>query len=579
MELKVINDQGQEAAKPRLPTCCSVANSTRLLVHQVVTAYQANARAGNRQQKDRSEVRHTTTTPSRGAKGYRSCPCARERQIWARRRSHLPELPGREISARRSTRRCSGPAWRHPLRVEPPGRLVVIVDACPSMRPRPSSSPKDQEHGARSESAGDHRRSDRKPPCRPATCPTSWFSRLRKRPTQVSWSASPKVLVTKDAVAKFEEMGMSANLNQNACCRCWFRRFPKRPLLSPTRTSKDFPCGNRCYQAGNQGCRRVVVQGPGRIGPGRQRQGQGQALQRVHRPPQGWKKAFVSLCRARKSISSKGNRNGSRQSQAHIPGSPRRRPGRQSRPAQGQTLRWPDRVPVQERGSQPQRPSPFAITRAVVSKQAYRMVDFKRNKDGIPGKVERLEYDPNRTANIALVCYADAPLHHRQQGMVVGQQVISRIRSADQARQRPPIRNIPVGTTICCVEMLPGRVPRSHVRAGTSGPAPGSRRYVRPNPHALRQETRRFIVDAAPPSVRSATKRTTCARSARLVPSVGAASVPTVRGVAMNPIDHPHGGGEGRTGDRVPVNLGASPPRATVPATTSARTHDRSAPS
>ena len=103
-------------------------------------------------------------------------------------------------------------------------------------------------------------------------------------------------------------------------------------------------------------------------------------------------------------------------------------------------------------------------------KQHYRLVDFKRNKDGIPAKVERLEYDPNRTANIALLLYADGERRYviAPKGMVVGQQVVSGSEAPIKSGNALPIRNIPVGTTIHCVEMVPGKGAQLARSAGTS---------------------------------------------------------------------------------------------------------------
>jgi large subunit ribosomal protein L2 len=102
-------------------------------------------------------------------------------------------------------------------------------------------------------------------------------------------------------------------------------------------------------------------------------------------------------------------------------------------------------------------------------KQAYRVIDFKRAKDGVPGPVERLEYDPNRTANIALLCYADGERRYiiANKGMVVGQQVMSGSEAPIKSGNALPIRNIPVGTTICCVEMMPARERNLARSAGT----------------------------------------------------------------------------------------------------------------
>ena len=103
-------------------------------------------------------------------------------------------------------------------------------------------------------------------------------------------------------------------------------------------------------------------------------------------------------------------------------------------------------------------------------KQHYRLVDFRRNKDGIVAKVERLEYDPNRTANIALLCYADGERSYiiAPKGLKTGMSVISGSEAPIKVGNTLPIRNIPVGTTIHCVEMQPGKGAQIARSAGTS---------------------------------------------------------------------------------------------------------------
>ena len=103
-------------------------------------------------------------------------------------------------------------------------------------------------------------------------------------------------------------------------------------------------------------------------------------------------------------------------------------------------------------------------------KQHYRVVDFRRNKDGIPAKVERLEYDPNRSAHIALLCYADGERRYiiALKGVSVGMQLISGSDSPIKVGNTLPLRNIPVGTTIHCVEMMPGKGAQLARSAGTS---------------------------------------------------------------------------------------------------------------
>jgi len=181
-------------------------------------------------------------------------------------------------------------------------------------------------------------------------------------------------------------------------------------------------------------------------------------------------------------------------------------------------------------------------------KQHYRMVDFKRNKDGIEAKVERLEYDPNRSANIALLCYADGERRYiiAPNGVAVGAKLMSGSEAPIKAGNTLPIRNIPVGTTIHCIEMQPGKGAQLARSAGAS-----VQLLARESSYAqlrLRSgEIRKVHVDC----------RATIGEvgnSEHNLRSIGKAGAmrwrgvrPTVRGVAMNPVDHPHGGGEGKT--------------------------------
>ena len=194
-------------------------------------------------------------------------------------------------------------------------------------------------------------------------------------------------------------------------------------------------------------------------------------------------------------------------------------------------------------------------------KQSYRVIDFKRDKDGVPGKVERIEYDPNRTANIALVCYADGERRYilANKGMVVGQQVMSGSEAPIKSGNALPLRNIPVGTTICCIEMIPGKGAQIARSAGASVQLlarEGTYAQVR-----LRSgEVRRIHVECRATVGEVGNEE----NSLRKIGKAGAQRWrgirPTVRGTAMNPIDHPHGGGEGKTGEgRVPVNPWGQP--------------------
>jgi large subunit ribosomal protein L2 len=194
-------------------------------------------------------------------------------------------------------------------------------------------------------------------------------------------------------------------------------------------------------------------------------------------------------------------------------------------------------------------------------KQAYRVVDFKRNKDGIPAKVERLEYDPNRTANIALVCYADGERRYiiANKGMVVGQQIMSGSEAPIKSGNALPIRNIPVGTTICCVEMMPGKGAQIARSAGTSVQLlarEGAYAQIR-----LRSgEVRRVHVECRATVGEVGNEENNLRKIGKAGAQRWRGIRPTVRGTAMNPVDHPHGGGEGRTGEgRVPVNPWGQP--------------------
>jgi len=194
-------------------------------------------------------------------------------------------------------------------------------------------------------------------------------------------------------------------------------------------------------------------------------------------------------------------------------------------------------------------------------KQAYRVIDFKRTKDGVPAKVERLEYDPNRTANIALLCYADGERRYiiANKGMVVGQQVMSGSEAPIKPGNALPIRNIPVGTTIHCIEMQPGKGAQIARSAGASVQLlarEGSYAQLR-----LRSgEIRKVHVDCRATIGEAGNEE----HSLRSIGKAGAnrwrGIRPTVRGVVMNPVDHPHGGGEGKTAaGRDPVSPWGTP--------------------
>ena len=189
-------------------------------------------------------------------------------------------------------------------------------------------------------------------------------------------------------------------------------------------------------------------------------------------------------------------------------------------------------------------------------RQRYRVIDFKRNKDDVPGRVERLEYDPNRSAHIALVLYADGERRYilAPRGVTAGVEIHNGSEAPIKPGNALPLRNIPLGTVVHNIELKPGKGGQIARSAGS-----GVQLVAREGTHAtlrLRSgEMRKVPVDC----------RATIGEvgnSEHNLRSLGKAGAtrwrgvrPTVRGVAMNPVDHPHGGGEGRTsGGRHPVS-------------------------
>jgi large subunit ribosomal protein L2 len=189
-------------------------------------------------------------------------------------------------------------------------------------------------------------------------------------------------------------------------------------------------------------------------------------------------------------------------------------------------------------------------------KQHYRIVDFRRNKDGIQGVVERLEYDPNRSAHIALVKYIDGERRYilAPKGVKAGDPISSGVDAPIKPGSALPLRNIPVGTVIHNIELKPGKGGQIARSAGVS-----AQLVAREGTYATLRlksgEMRRVLAEC----------RATIGEvgnSEHSLRSLGKAGAkrwrgvrPTVRGVVMNPVDHPHGGGEGRTsGGRHPVS-------------------------
>ena len=188
-------------------------------------------------------------------------------------------------------------------------------------------------------------------------------------------------------------------------------------------------------------------------------------------------------------------------------------------------------------------------------KQHYRMVDFRRNKDGIPAVVERLEYDPNRSANIALIKFADGERRYiiASKGMVAGNVVFSGADAPIKAGNTLPLQNIPVGSTVHCVELKPGKGAQVARSAGASAQLVAREgRYVTLR---LRSGEMRKVLTECRATLGEVSNSE---HSLRVLGKAGATRWrgvrPTVRGSAMNPVDHPHGGGEGRSkGGRHPV--------------------------
>jgi large subunit ribosomal protein L2 len=194
-------------------------------------------------------------------------------------------------------------------------------------------------------------------------------------------------------------------------------------------------------------------------------------------------------------------------------------------------------------------------------KQHYRVIDFKRTKDGIPAEVERLEYDPNRTAHIALLKYTDGERRYiiAPKGIAAGDKVQSGDIAPIKVGNALPLRNIPVGSIVHCIELKPGKGAQMARSAGAA-----VQLVAREGRHAtlrLRSgEMRKVLADCRA----TLGEVSNSEHSLRKLGKAGAARWrgvrPTVRGVAMNPVDHPHGGGEGRTsGGRHPVSPWGTP--------------------
>ena len=188
-------------------------------------------------------------------------------------------------------------------------------------------------------------------------------------------------------------------------------------------------------------------------------------------------------------------------------------------------------------------------------KRSYRIIDFRRSKDGVVGRIERLEYDPNRSAHIALVLYTDGERRYivAPRGISEGDQIESGESVAIRTGNALPLKNIPVGTVVHCVEMKLGKGAQLARSAGASV------QYVgREGSYALLRlrsgEVRRIHLECRAVIGEVGNEENSLRKLGKAGAKRWRGIRPTVRGVAMNPVDHPHGGGEGRTsGGRHPV--------------------------
>lgn len=189
-------------------------------------------------------------------------------------------------------------------------------------------------------------------------------------------------------------------------------------------------------------------------------------------------------------------------------------------------------------------------------KRRYRVIDFKRDKDGVPATVKRIEYDPNRSAHIALLVYRDG--EHRYiiavRGVAAGDTLVSGSGAAFNAGNSMPLRDIPVGSVLHCVELKPGKGAQLARSAGAAVQYVGKEgAYAQLR---LRSgEMRKVHLDCRATIGQVSNAEHGLGKLGKAGAKRWRGIRPTVRGVAMNPVDHPHGGGEGRTsGGRHPVS-------------------------
>ena len=188
-------------------------------------------------------------------------------------------------------------------------------------------------------------------------------------------------------------------------------------------------------------------------------------------------------------------------------------------------------------------------------KRRYRVIDFRRDKYDIPAKVEKIEYDPNRSADIALVCYADGERRYvlAPKGLEIGQLIVSSDSADIQTGNCLPLKSIPLGTEVHNIEMRPGKGGQMVRSAGAS-----AQLIAKEGSYALLRmpsgEMRRILIVCRATVGQVGNTDHENANVGKAGRNRWLGWRPTVRGVVMNPVDHPHGGGEGRTsGGRHPV--------------------------
>lgn len=189
-------------------------------------------------------------------------------------------------------------------------------------------------------------------------------------------------------------------------------------------------------------------------------------------------------------------------------------------------------------------------------KRYYRIIDFLRNKDDVPSIVKRIEYDPNRSANIALLYYLDGEKKYilSPKGLLIGDKIMNGNMAPIKIGNSMPIRNIPIGIIIHCIEILPGKGGQIARTAGSKATLM-SKDKIYSQIRLKSGEIRRIHINCRATIGEVGNAEHNLRKLGKAGSSRWRGIRPTVRGVAMNPIDHPHGGGEGRTsGGRHPVS-------------------------